>query len=96
MKPPYDRAVHGVKLSHGGMLFDIFGKEELQVNSYHHQGIKVLSSCLETEAVSEDGIIEAARVKNGGFELGVQWHPEFFSRNDMLSYLLFEAFAKAL
>ena len=96
MKPPYDRAVHGVKLSHGGMLFDIFGKEELQVNSYHHQGIKVLSSCLETEAVSEDGIIEAARVKNGGFELGVQWHPEFFSRNDMRSYLLFEAFAKAL
>lgn len=96
MKPPYDRSVHEVKLSSGGMLFNIFGKEELQVNSYHHQGIKVLSHCLESEAVSEDGIVEAARVKNGGFELGVQWHPEFFSRNDMRSYLLFEAFAKAL
>lgn len=96
MHPPYDRAVHKVKLKKNGMLVEIFRQDELEVNSYHHQGIKFLSACLETEAVSEDGIVEAARVKNGGFELGVQWHPEFFTRNDKRSYLLFEAFAKAL
>jgi len=76
----YDRVHHGVRLSHGGWLESIYGKNELEVNSVHHQCIKNIGSDLVVEARSgTDGIIEAFTYlglkKN--FVAAIQWHPEF-------------------
>ena len=41
MKPPYDRKAHGVRVIKNSSLYGICGREELPVNSYHHQAINL-------------------------------------------------------
>ncbi|MBD8921906.1 gamma-glutamyl-gamma-aminobutyrate hydrolase family protein, partial [bacterium] len=43
----------------------------------------------DIEAVSPDNVIEAIKVKNKRFILGVQWHPE--DLDDIYSYYIFKA-----
>ncbi|MDI9350116.1 MAG: gamma-glutamyl-gamma-aminobutyrate hydrolase family protein [Candidatus Symbiobacter sp.] len=51
---------------------------QMWINSVHQQGIDRLASGLQVEAVADDGIIEAVTVADApGFNLAVQWHPEF-------------------
>lgn len=63
---------------------------EIEVNSYHHQGIKTLSKGLNISAESQDGIIEAIE---GEKLLAVQWHPERMTE-DPLFQSLFDDFVK--
>jgi gamma-glutamyl-gamma-aminobutyrate hydrolase PuuD len=42
-----------------------------------------------------DGVIEAIEAASHPFWLGVQWHPEFLYRKDVLQKRLFSAFVKA-
>lgn len=96
MSPPYDRAVHTVKICNDSPLKALLGKEELGVNSYHHQAVKTLSPLLKAAAVSkEDGIIEAAFMPNRRFLLAVQWHPEFSFKTDENSRKIFSEFIGA-
>ncbi|CAN5891430.1 gamma-glutamyl-gamma-aminobutyrate hydrolase family protein [soil metagenome] len=67
---------HRVDLAPGGVLADWYGTTRLDVNTLHHQGVDRLGDGLVTEAVAEDGLVEALRVDDGWFALGVQWHPE--------------------
>lgn len=46
------------------------------VNSVHHQAV-LPSEAYKPIAVSPDGVIEAVEANNGGFAVGVQWHPEY-------------------
>lgn len=74
---PREYAVHKNKLMRGTALWDIFGKDEIEVNSYHHQAIRTVGENTTVAAVSEDGVIEAAVIGGGPeFCLAVQWHPE--------------------
>lgn len=79
----YDKILHAVEISDGGILGDIYPQlkdKQLMVNSVHHQGIKALGDEFKVEALSAgDGIIEAfSRMEDGkSLILGVQWHPEF-------------------
>ncbi len=89
-------AVHRVKLTKGGMLEKITGQSELQVNSLHSQGIDRLGNELIVEAVADDGLVEAYRVKDAlAFALAVQWHPEWRVLENPISKKLFEAFGDA-
>lgn len=76
-KPPYHVPLHNVQLIPGSPLQQLLGKEELGVNSYHHQAIRVLSPQLQPMAISPDGLIEAVYMPNKKFVWAVQWHPEF-------------------
>ncbi len=71
--------VHNVRLTEGGLLHRAFdGRSEIKVNSLHSQGINVVGDGLIVEAVAEDGLVEAVRVKDAkGFTLAIQWHPEY-------------------
>ena len=56
---PREFASHTVSIEKGSLLYSIFGKEELAVNSFHHQAVSEAGPHLRVSAVSPDGIIEA-------------------------------------
>lgn len=76
MEAPYDRAVYQVTIQKGTPLYDILGKEQIGVNSRHHQAIKELSPHFQPMAISEDGLIESIYMPTRKYVAGVQWHPE--------------------
>ena len=92
MAPPYDRSAHKVEVLEGSRLADMIGAGVHEVNSYHHQAIKCLADSLESMAVSEDGLIEAACVKDKKFMVAVQWHPEFSYESNSDSMKIVQAF----
>lgn len=90
-----DGQCHSVALDKNGLLFALTGKENLLVNTYHHQCVKRLADALACDAVSEDGYIEAYHAPSHPFCLGVQWHPELFYDKDESSVKIFTAFIDA-
>lgn len=73
---PLNHPTHSVKLGEGSRLREIFEKEDVPVNSFHHQAVKEVAEGFSAAAVSEDGVVEALERKDGRFAVGVQWHPE--------------------
>jgi putative glutamine amidotransferase len=72
----------------------VAGGMPLQVNSRHHQAVKVLGGGLVVSAFATDGIVEAIEGPELPFCVGVQWHPENFWRTG--EFLpLFQLFADA-
>lgn len=94
-KPPYADPSHSVHIYKGTLLHDILQTEHIEVNSYHHQGIKMLPAALTAAAAAEDGLVEAVTMENKKFILAVQWHPEFSYTADSNSIKLFSAFVNA-
>jgi gamma-glutamyl-gamma-aminobutyrate hydrolase PuuD len=68
--------LHPVRVAPGTRLAGILGREELEVNSSHHQAIGRLGAGLRAVAWAHDGIIEAVEGRDDRFLLGLQWHPE--------------------
>lgn len=88
---------HPVWIEPGSCLADALAADTVQVNSLHRQAIDVLGNGLAVEAVAGDGTIEAVSVKGAkAFAVGVQWHPEYWFREDAASRRLFEAFGDAV
>lgn len=73
-----DRIAHEVALTPGSRLARIFGTEQLDVNSLHHQAVRRVAPGLRVTAVAPDGVIEGLEAADGRALLGVQWHPEYF------------------
>lgn len=87
---------HTINLAPGGHLAEWLGKPQVTVNTVHGQGIDRLAPGLRAEAFASDGIIEAITVPDApGFNLGVQWHPEWQAAENPVSRCLFEQFGKA-
>jgi len=87
---------HEVTLEPGGVLRELAGRERIEVNSLHSQGIDRLGGELAVEARAPDGVIEAFRVRDAQrFALAVQWHPEWKVMSNPLSRALFAAFGTA-
>jgi putative glutamine amidotransferase len=91
---PYGPA-HSVMLTAGGLLASLAGSFEVMVNSLHSQGIDRPAPGLHVEAVAPDGQIEAVRLREARFVVGVQWHPEYKATDNPFSSALFSAFAEA-
>lgn len=79
-----DQSKHKIKIKKDSILYDIYKKESMEVNSYHKQSVKDVAPNFKVSAVSSDGIVEAIEKDN---IFAVQWHPEVL--NDMK---LFEKF----
>jgi len=87
---------HEVLLEPGGLLRRIAGRDRLEVNSLHWQGVETLGKSLSVEARAPDGVIEAFRVAAAAnFALSVQWHPEWQFASNPFSRALFAAFGDA-
>jgi putative glutamine amidotransferase len=67
---------HSINITRNSIVYEIFGKEKLLVNSLHHQALKNLGKDLKITAKAPDGIIEAIESTNEKFILGLQFHPE--------------------
>jgi len=93
--PPYDVPAHTVRLLPESPLGKLAGKGRLEVNSYHHQGIKKIAEGLEVMALANDGLVEAVYMPDRFWVWAVQWHPEF-SPNDEISKKLFASFVEAV
>ncbi len=89
--------VHPVFVAPGGLLAHCLpDRVEIQVNSLHGQGIDRLAPGLRVEATSPEGLVEAFSWPQArGFNLCVQWHPEWLARSNPVSVALFEAFGQA-
>jgi len=87
---------HRVEFVEGGMLRKLTRTEGAMVNSLHSQGVNRLGQELRVEAVAEDGLVEAFVVEGTpGFNLSVQWHPEWQVTGNPVSLALFRAFGDA-
>ncbi len=95
MSPPYDVPVHEVTVLKDTLLADILGSGTHKVNSYHHQAIRDLAPEASAMAISEDGLVEAIRIRGKRFIVGVQWHPEFAYQKDGECRKLVQAFVDA-
>jgi putative glutamine amidotransferase len=75
---PLSRAslVHQLSLDQNSRLHNLIGKDTIEVNSLHHQGIKNLGKNLTATAHSPDGLVEAIEMADYPYLVGVQWHPE--------------------
>ena len=93
--PPYDVPAHKVRVGIGSPLHWGLGVEELNVTSYHHQGIRELAPSLTPMAWAEDGLVEAACLPTVRFAWAVQWNPELTYQTDEDSRDLFKALVKA-
>ena len=77
-KNPRNEAGHSVTIQENTKLHSIISKQNIMVNSAHHQAIKVPGKGLIVNALSNDGVIEGIEDPTKIFCIGVQWHPEFF------------------
>ena len=82
--------LHSVKLL--GRLREIVGKDEIQVNSIHHQVVGRLGTDVYVNAITDGEIIEAIEVKGKKFALGVQWHPEALAGITKENAAIFQGF----
>ena len=73
---------HSVTIEPDSTLFNIYNKEKLFVNSFHHQAVCDPGERFRVIARSADGIIEAIESREYKSIIGVQWHPECMSAED--------------
>lgn len=67
---------HTVRIERDSILFSLYHKERMAVNSLHHQAVKDPGVRFRTTAVAPDGVIEAIESTEFKSIMGVQWHPE--------------------
>jgi putative glutamine amidotransferase len=88
---------HPVEVMPGGVLERVLGAASpIEVNSVHGQGVNRLADGLRVEARAPDGLVEAfSKVQAPGFNLCVQWHPEWQAATNPVSRRLLAAFGDA-
>jgi putative glutamine amidotransferase len=86
--------IHRVRLDPNSRLAQLIDETSVDVNSLHHQAVKMVAPQLRATGTSEDGVIEALEADDRRFLMAVQWHPE---EVDQLPWVqrLFSGFAHA-
>jgi putative glutamine amidotransferase len=86
---------HMVLIEPNTRLDDIYGTQELRVNSTHHQAVNQIGKRMRIAAKAPDGVIEAIESTDPNwFCVGVQWHPEAETAS-ALDVQIFECFVQA-
>ena len=95
-KEPGGVPTHRVRIMEHTPLAELLRKEELEVNSRHHQAVKKLGEGLKVMALSADGLTEAAWYPEYPFLWLLQWHPEYLCDKDENSRALFARFVQSM
>lgn len=88
--------IHHVGIEKNSFLYQIYQKEDLLVNSFHHQCIDRIAKGFEIIAESEDRVIEGMRYKGPEWIVGIQWHPEMLYKKYEIHGRIFKAFIKVV
>jgi putative glutamine amidotransferase len=91
---PRDAYRHTITLTTNNVFQTAMNTDRIQVNSLHHQSVKLPASGLQVVGTAEDGTIEAVVAPQKNFVIGVQWHPECLPQ-DIHAQQLFLAFIEA-
>jgi putative glutamine amidotransferase len=86
--------VHEIKIEEGTRAAEIYGTPIIKVNSLHHQGLKDIAPMLRVAGHAPDGLVEAIELPDHPFGLGVQWHPEWLTDQEVTRNL-FRKFVEA-
>ena len=87
---------HEIHIVPGGLLEKLLGPAPVIVNSVHGQAVHRPAPGMRVEAFALDGVIEAIHAPDApGFNLGVQWHPEWQAAGNPVSTAIFHAFGDA-
>ena len=92
----YDDYRHPVSIVPGTPLGEWYSEPTINVNSYHHQGVRRLAPRFRPMAHAPDGLIEAFYDPNAGFVVGLQFHPERMLKEYTGNMRVWEAFARAV
>jgi putative glutamine amidotransferase len=76
-------------------LHQLIGKNNMFVNSFHHQAVKDVGKGLKVMAISPDGIIEGTYLDSDRYVRAYQWHPERLVDTSEENHLLFVDFINA-
>lgn len=85
---------HGIKIDESSALYEIFSKDRVQVNSFHHQAVKETAPDLKVVARSEDGLAEALEGRKRKDLYLVQWHPEMMATKNSDQQRVFDYFVE--
>ncbi|HLS36037.1 MAG TPA: gamma-glutamyl-gamma-aminobutyrate hydrolase family protein [Bacillota bacterium] len=87
---------HTVEVTKGSFFYDIVKKDEIIVNSHHHQAVKDVAKGFNVSGKATDSIIEVIESTKHTYALGVQWHPEnMIEVKDESSVRIFQSFIQA-
>lgn len=70
---------HSVSIVKGSLMHQILGKDEIRVNTLHHQAIQKLAPELKIVGWADDRVPEMIEAFPNRQILGVQFHPEVFT-----------------
>ena len=92
----YDTYRHSIALVPGTPLHSWYGRTELPVTSYHHQGIRDLAPRFTPMAHADDGLIEGFYDSKSDFVVGLQFHPERMPEESEGNFHIWKAFGAAV
>lgn len=74
---------HSVRIEKDSLLYSIYKKEKIYVNSFHHQAVGSCGRRFNISACAPDGVIEAIESSEHKSIIGVQWHPEWLGNDGL-------------
>lgn len=92
----YDTYRHPVTVVPGTPLARWYRRKTLNVNSYHHQGVRELAPRFRPMAHADDGLIEAFYDPDAVFTVGLQFHPERMLKEYAGNLKVWKAFTTAM
>jgi len=92
----YDDYRHPVTIVPGTPLAKWYGRDQINANSYHHQGVRQLARRFRPMAYAPDGLIEAYYDPKARFVVGLQFHPERMLHDYSGNMEVWKAFTRAV
>src|SRR5699024_2335670 len=93
---PKEPDANDTHIQSDSLLNTIIGKEQMKVNSRHHQANRKPGENMIHSGVANDGVIEASESTVHHFVLGLQWHPENMAvKGNEDAKKIFSSFIKA-
>ncbi|MEZ7928949.1 MAG: gamma-glutamyl-gamma-aminobutyrate hydrolase family protein, partial [Flavobacteriales bacterium] len=90
--------MHEIVLCDTSSLIFPAGTDTIMVNSWHHQGLKIMPNHLRVIARSFDGLPEAVVMDKSEhpFMIAVQFHPERLGKDNAIHQKMRDSFYKAM
>jgi len=92
----YDAYRHPISIVAASPLENWYQRKTMQVNSYHHQGIRHLARRFKPIAHAEDGLVEGYYDPKAKFVVGLQFHPERMLEEAAGNLRIWKAFGAAV